>query len=315
MLENFDSKNAQGTLGTDKSPGAQEQRAPKHKANPGLVEEFVDKIRASRDLQRRSVIDTGQLLVEAKSQLTGADFRSVVKKAGLQSMPTAENYMRVAQAPHLQNPEFRSFLPVGVGALIDIAAWTEEAIRDCIAAGVMRPDVERATLRHWIVAYSNPRRSEAPENSTQYTPVWIIKADPERWTREHDERLKKCLEVEFPDRIIDLDLPRDGSRGKVKHIRRWKIYQKLKEQAAVVETLPMKDFLLMPLRERARKEQQFDLWNLSFGERQALSPVELQRLALQRLQWSTRQFHQRVGQRKWKERKPVDCAQNVSWSR
>ena len=74
-------------------------------------------------------------------------------------------------------------------------------------------------------------------------PVLIIEADPDRWSFEDQSRLRDRLEAliedEFPDRIVQVVRPREGS-GSVKGLRRWEIYSKLRGQAAIIETLPTK---------------------------------------------------------------------------
>jgi hypothetical protein len=176
--------------------------------------------------------------------MTRSDFQLVVKNSGLRSTSSADNYMRVAENEFLRKPAIMEHLPVGIGALIDVAAWTEMEVEACIRDKTMHPHVERKTLRNWI---DQNRVHQEPVGPTyqSYVPVLIIEVDPDRWAVEDQERLhswlRKHLEEEFPDQMIQVSRPREGSDWPVKMRRRWEIHVKIRDQTALIDTLPTKD--------------------------------------------------------------------------
>jgi hypothetical protein len=57
--------------------------------------------------------------------------------------------MRVARDEFLRRPEIFKHLPVAVGALIDLAAWSNSEIKEAIRQKIIHPQSERAKLRQW----------------------------------------------------------------------------------------------------------------------------------------------------------------------
>ena len=106
-----------------------------------------DKVQESSVALRASIFDLGTELAEAKKRLSYAAFKTVIAKSGVWSLSTADNYIRVAKAGHLRLSEFQAHLPMGVGVLIDLAAWDAASIKKCIAQGYMHPAATRTNLR------------------------------------------------------------------------------------------------------------------------------------------------------------------------
>jgi hypothetical protein len=89
--------------------------------------------------QKRTVFEIGDLLIQAEAELPKKHFLNVVKASGLKSKQTANNYMRVARAPHLRKPDIFKHLPTTVGALIDLAAWSENELAEGIRTRNVHP--------------------------------------------------------------------------------------------------------------------------------------------------------------------------------
>ena len=114
------------------------------------VEDWVLAIDELIGKQKRTVFEVGELLIQADAELPKKHFRDVVKASGLRSRQNANNYMRVARAEHLRKPDIFKHLPTSVGALIDLAAWSEREVTEAIRTKIIHPQSERNKLRKWI---------------------------------------------------------------------------------------------------------------------------------------------------------------------
>lgn len=103
--------------------------------------------------QKRTVFEIGDLLIEAADILSKNKFGIAVKTSGLKSKQTANNYMRVARSGCLRKPEVFEHLPVAVGALIDLAAWSDGEIAEGIRTRVIHAQSERKKLQKWIQSF------------------------------------------------------------------------------------------------------------------------------------------------------------------
>jgi hypothetical protein len=120
--------------------------APKKRS----VEHWVSAIDELIGKQKRTSFEIGDLLIKAEAELAKTHFAKVVRSSGLRSKQNAHNYMRVARAKHLRKPEIFNLLPTTVGALIDLAAWSENEITQGITAGIIHPQSERKKLKKWV---------------------------------------------------------------------------------------------------------------------------------------------------------------------
>jgi hypothetical protein len=100
---------------------------------------------------RNSVFDIGRVLIEAKADLGNEkDFLTAIGRCGLKSLTNVSNYMNVAASEILNDPEVFPWLPLAVGALIDLKAWTRPEIEKGINDGIVYPGARRSELKEWI---------------------------------------------------------------------------------------------------------------------------------------------------------------------
>ena len=165
------------------------------------VEEWVSAIDELIGQQKRTVFDIGDMLIRAETELRSKKkFRDVVKASGLKSKQNANNYMRVARAGHLRNPDVFPHLPTTVGALIDLAAWDDGPFGEGIRMGIIHPQSQRNQLKKWLHWwYFRTPIKQPPDNTAQVvgyivcdTATYSFDRAYELWDSFDDFKLK-CL--------------------------------------------------------------------------------------------------------------------------
>jgi hypothetical protein len=152
------------------------------------VEDWVAEISGLVAKQRLSVFEIGDVLLQAEAGLSKKSFGNVVKLSGIRSKQNAKNYMRVAGEDNLRRPGILEHLPVTVGALIDLAAWSTGEIDSAIREGILHPQSERAKLRQWRKRrWQTPRKK--PEASAKV--VGYIMCDAKTYNLERTEEFWK----------------------------------------------------------------------------------------------------------------------------
>jgi hypothetical protein len=194
------------------------------------VSEWVARIDALIKRRQKTVFEIGDLLLQAKQGLKAKDFAAVIKQSRLRSKSNAENYMRVASKTVFRQPDVEKDLPSGVGALIDIAAWTDEEItraRDC---GALNPDATRKTLKEWIELHrtvpADPNlialtNTSFPRNTSE--PGLLLFIDEDDWTEEQVDDLTEFVMTEtnnkFGKRVTVAMSPATSHKLHLKSVR------------------------------------------------------------------------------------------------
>ena len=159
---------------------------------------WVSKINVLIGTQRTTVFEIGDALLAAKAETPKVRFQTIIKSSGLKSKKTAENYMRVARNDYLRKPKIMDKLPTNVGALIDLAAWSDGAIDLGIFKNIIHPQAERKELRTFLKRLLSPERMELPETArvVGYIMCDIAAYDSKRhseFIERFDEIRLKCL--------------------------------------------------------------------------------------------------------------------------
>jgi hypothetical protein len=136
--------------------------------------------------QKRTVFEIGDLLIAAEGELSKKNFQTVIKTSGLKTKKTAQNYMRVARKEILRRPDVFEKLPLSVGTLIDLAAWSDSEIEWAISNGIIKPQINRAQLQRHERRF-DPSPAERPPASTQV--VGYIMCDVASYNFERIEGL------------------------------------------------------------------------------------------------------------------------------
>lgn len=193
-----------------------------HNMNPSnkwSAAEWAQKFDALLATSRRTVFEIGEALLLAEQELSKAAFAEAIKKSGIGTKISANNYMRVAQSKVLKLPHIQKCLPTGVGALIDLAAWKQEEIVQAIKDKVLQPHAQRAQLQRWKEK-NYYRATGQAEMHEKYFPtierdgiiVGYIKTNIETWTEEKKKRfveLYKALAEQYDLNDLALDFSED----------------------------------------------------------------------------------------------------------
>jgi hypothetical protein len=176
-------------------------------------------MREAQSQAQATVFEIGDLLAYAKRELYDEDYGRVVAETGLRSTSNADNYIRVAAAKPLRKEEFRQHLPVGVGALIDLATWEEDQIRKCIDDGVMHHDATRQELKGWATKHRGDE-GETPKAK----PVLVVYAVGD-WTEDDTLAIMDAL-ARYPDNDeehprLKLDRPLTPEQKYDQQLARW----------------------------------------------------------------------------------------------
>ena len=129
------------------------------------VEARIQELVTTITKEKTSFFETADVLAKNKRECNPDTFKDIYRAAGI-GRKSADNYLRVANAKHLRKPEFLPYLPTTAGPLIDLAnsdKWTEEKIKKCINAKVMRSDVSRARLKKWWFEEQGTSRNVAKQ--------------------------------------------------------------------------------------------------------------------------------------------------------
>jgi hypothetical protein len=93
---------------------------------------WAKKISAAFQKGVTSIIETGQLLNEAKEVLEHGSFESMVQSKLPFTPRTAEMFMQIAKHPVISNPKHVSLLPPSWGTLYQITRLPLQLVRECI---------------------------------------------------------------------------------------------------------------------------------------------------------------------------------------
>lgn len=164
------------------------------------VSEWVTRINALITKTREAIFAIGEALTRAKEQLTKKDYKELLVRLQM-SQSTADNYMRIASRPIFREPTITKQLPNGVGALIDIAAWNDDDIKNAISEGVMKPNAERGTLNKWInLQYKEDYKRRPKEFHDKTVMAWEVCVDFEKWIDDFDAKFGEVIKDNDPRR-------------------------------------------------------------------------------------------------------------------
>src|SRR5437868_7722703 len=95
---------------------------------------------------REAVLQTGDMLLEAKAKLPHGDFEAMLT-TGLDFKPrTAQRLMAVAADPRLRNATHGSLLPTSWRTLYELTRMDDATFGAAIADGTIHPDMERKEI-------------------------------------------------------------------------------------------------------------------------------------------------------------------------
>ncbi len=91
----------------------------------------------------RTILEIGEILIEAKESLPHGEFEGMITDDLGWSPRTAQRFMAIARHPILSNPTHGSLLPASWRTLAELARMGPEELERAISAGCIRPDMQR----------------------------------------------------------------------------------------------------------------------------------------------------------------------------
>ncbi len=107
---------------------------------------WADKIRPHLHQSVASIIEAGQLLIEAKAELPHGQFGPMLADLGLGEV-MAQRFMRVASHPVLSNPSSGTGLPPSINVLDELTRVPEDELLDAIDNGTVGPSTTRTQAK------------------------------------------------------------------------------------------------------------------------------------------------------------------------
>lgn len=160
-----------------------------------------------------SIIETGQLLIEAKAELPHGEW---LKTLDLLDFPErmAQRLIDIGRNPKLANPSILTLLPGDWTTIHTVAKLDDETLDARIADGTIRPGMNGATLTQEIKMQRRADREQrlgAKQNALPDRKFGVIVADPE-WRFEPWSRstgMDRAADNHYPTSCLDVIKSRD----------------------------------------------------------------------------------------------------------
>ena len=133
---------------------AHETEAPSARSDHGTNRRdwkfHAERIKGAWRKRVEGVIETGRALIEAKTELEGRSFRSLVESNELPfSRGTAIKLMKIAEHPILSSGSHVNHLPESWGTLYELTRLPNDVLRAKLADGSINPKTERKHVAEW----------------------------------------------------------------------------------------------------------------------------------------------------------------------
>jgi hypothetical protein len=176
-----------------------------------------------------SIIETGRLLIEAKSKLNHGEFTGMVLPF---TMRTAEMLMKIAEHPVISNAKHVSLLPPSWGTLYQLAKLPPEVLEAKIENGTVNSKIERKDVAVMVAEIRGPREHKEPSEFAAPDEVAPSASGPVELARKlqsaldeldranaHIEELESALEIanariEELEKATATPAPRTKRKGK-----------------------------------------------------------------------------------------------------
>lgn len=164
----------------------------------GNREQWAARIREVWQKGVESIIEIGQLLVQAKAAIGRAEWLKLVETDLRFGARTAQKLMAIAENPVISNAKHVPLLPVSWGTLSELTKLPEEKLRSSIADGTINPKMERSDAVRLVRTVTGNSR-EAPGgpsiNKVRRDFVTAVRAIPVEARVLEIERLLRELDL------------------------------------------------------------------------------------------------------------------------
>lgn len=139
--------------------------------------DIAEPIRARWQAAAQSIVEVGQLLVEARANLPHGQFEAMVETELPFGTSTARMLMAIARHEWLANRHHGDVLPPAWRTLYELSRLPAEALDKALSDGLIRPDMERADVK-LLGRPEMPVPGEVPPLRATGTNYRAILADP-----------------------------------------------------------------------------------------------------------------------------------------
>jgi hypothetical protein len=142
------------------------------------VDEWAARITARWQDSVEAILDVGRMLIQAQAEVGHGNWLRLIEKLPF-GESTAQKLQRIVdpeKAPHLSNPEHVPDLPPSWGTLHVLSRLTPERFEAGVAAGVIRPDMERKEAEALLGGNGQNALRAFSGNNEYYTPALYIEA-------------------------------------------------------------------------------------------------------------------------------------------
>ena len=108
-----------------------------------LEDQYAKRIRTAWSKTVEGILDVGQALIEAKSELKHGHFEHLVKERCPFGASAARQLMAVARHEVISNREFINVLPASWGTLYELSKFAPRELKHAIRSHFLKPDIPR----------------------------------------------------------------------------------------------------------------------------------------------------------------------------
>lgn len=132
-----------------------------------------DRIAAAWGKQVESIIETGQMLIEAKEELPHGSFEAMVQSELPFKCATATKLRLIAKHPIISNPSHAKGLPASWNTLYELTRLPQDQLLTKLKNGSIHPKIERKDVRAM-----RPGIEEKPPRASREELIAAIQKDP-----------------------------------------------------------------------------------------------------------------------------------------
>jgi N6-adenosine-specific RNA methylase IME4 len=143
---------------------------------------FAAAIEAAWQKSLAGILEAGQLLIEAKVELAHGEFLAMIAADLPFKARTGQRLMAVARDQRLANAAHCAAFPPHWATLYELTKLDDESFQSLLAAGVIRPDMERKDVAGFVKKKLRAQREQALGAAIRALPekrYGVILADPE----------------------------------------------------------------------------------------------------------------------------------------
>lgn len=173
--------------------------------------EWALRIRASLEKSVEAILETGDLLIQAKAALPHGQFEKMIESDLGWSPQTVRKFMAIARHPVLSDRARVRDLPASWGTLAELARLKPEPLEKAIAEGIVRSTMTRKDTSELV--YRRPKRAKIEALRRQEEERLALRASPVKRTSTAPENpspstVLRCITEDMAALVGEVDVLR-----------------------------------------------------------------------------------------------------------